>query len=168
MKLSGVQTTDKVNTASDDARKEKAKMSISRLQLKNGLNATFVTTLTIAILVIFLAPFAFMILTSLKTQEQISIVGAPIWPAKPPLYEYNGKNVEVFSVPVGKCDGFDPNSGANRSLALVKKGQKESVFLDPNDPSLGEFTCAVSWRALDRAWEFAPRRDPARARKRRR
>ena len=39
--------------------------------------------LTIAILVIFLAPFAFMIFTSLKTQEQISIVGAPIWPAKP-------------------------------------------------------------------------------------
>lgn len=156
MKLSGVQTTDNINAASDSARKEKARMKISRLQLKNGLNATFVTALTISILVIFLAPFAFMILTSLKTQDQISIVGAPIWPAKPPVYEHNGKNVEVFSVPVGKCDGFDPNSGATRSLALVKKGQKESVFLDPNDPSLGEFTCAVSWRALDRAWAFSP------------
>lgn len=156
MKLSSVQTTDNVNAASDSMRKDKVKMRLSRLQLKNGLNATFVTALTIAILTIFLAPFAFMILTSLKTQDQISIVGAPIWPAKPPVYEYNGKNVEVFSVPLAKCDGFDPGTGAMGSLALVKKGQKASVFLDPDDLGRGEFTCAVSWRALDRAWEFSP------------
>ena len=156
MKLSSVQTTDTINTSSDSLRKDKVKMRLSRLQLKNGLNATFVTALTIAILVIFLAPFAFMILTSLKTQDQISIVGAPIWPAKPPVYEYNGKNVEVFSVPLAKCDGFDPGTGAMGSLALVKKGQKASVFLDPDDLGRGEFTCAVSWRALDRAWEFSP------------
>jgi multiple sugar transport system permease protein len=156
MKLSSVQTTDNVNAASDSMRKDKVKMRLSRLQLKNGLNATFVTALTIAILTIFLAPFAFMILTSLKTQDQISIVGAPIWPAKPPVYEYNGKNVEVFSVPLAKCDGFDPGTGAMGSLALVKKGQKASVFLDPDDIGRGEFTCAVSWRALDRAWEFSP------------
>jgi multiple sugar transport system permease protein len=41
-------------------------------------------------------------------------------------------------------------------LALVKKGQKESVFVNPDDLGRGEFSCAVSWRALDRAWEFAP------------
>ncbi len=155
MKLSTAKTTDSINAASDASSKEKAKM-ISRLQLKNGLNATFVTVLTIAFLTIFLAPFAFMILTSLKTQDQISIVGAPIWPAKPPLYEYKGKKVEVFSVPLSKCQGFAPDTGATGSLALVKKGQKESVFVDPDDLGRGEFTCAVSWRALDRAWEFAP------------
>ena len=152
MKLSSAQPT----ATSETVRTEKPRMRVSRLQLKNGLNSTFVTALTIAILVIFLAPFAFMILTSLKTQDQISIVGAPVWPAKPPLYEHNGKEVEVFSVPLAKCEGFDPGTGASRGLALVKKGQKESVFLDPNDLGRGEFTCAVSWRALDRAWEFSP------------
>jgi multiple sugar transport system permease protein len=155
MKLSTAKTTDSLNAASEARPREKAKM-ISRLQFKNGINATFVTVLTLAILVIFLAPFAFMIFTSLKTQEQISIVGAPIWPARPPVYEHNGKSVEVFSVPLSKCQGFDPDSGATGSLALVKKGQKESVFVDPNDLGRGEFACAVSWRALDRAWEFAP------------
>ena len=156
MKLSSAQTTDNINATSAAATNEKAKIRLSRLQIKNGINATFVTALTIAILIIFLSPFAFMIFTSLKTQDQISIVGAPIWPAKPPVYEYNGKRVEVFQVPLGKCEGFDPTSSASRNLAIVKKGQKQSVFVDPNDLARGEFTCVVSWRALDRGWQFSP------------
>ena len=59
----------------------------------NGVNAFFVTTLAVALLVIFLAPFLFMVFTSLKTQGQISQLGAPIWPAKPSTYNYNGKEV---------------------------------------------------------------------------
>ena len=156
MKLSSVQTKDGISATSNTTPKKKAEMRLSRFQVKNGLNATFVTILTIAILTMFLAPFAFMILTSLKTQDQISIVGAPIWPAKPPVYEYNGKQVEVFTVPLSKCQGFDPGTKATRGLALVKKGQKESVFLDPDDLGRGEITCTVSWRALDRGWQFSP------------
>jgi multiple sugar transport system permease protein len=156
MKLSSAQTKDNLNAASDTMGREKSKMRLTRLQIKNGMNSTFVTLLTIAILVIFLAPFAFMIFTSLKTQDQISIVGAPIWPAKPPVYEYNGKQVEVFSVPMGKCAGFDPSDTSKRSLAIIKKGQKESIFLDPNNPQGEQFTCTVSWRALDRGWQFSP------------
>ena len=154
MKLSSVQTKDSLS-ATSAAAKEKARLGL-RLQLKNGLNSTFVTVLTIAILTMFLAPFAFMIFTSLKTQDQISIVGAPIWPAQPPTYEYNGKQVEIFMVPMGKCAGFDPNDSSTRDLAIIKKGQKESLFIDPNNPGGEQFTCTVSWRALDRAWKFAP------------
>jgi multiple sugar transport system permease protein len=150
MKLSSVRTTDTL------APVERTKLKFSRFRIKNGLNSAFVTLLVIAILVMFLAPFAFMIFTSLKTQDQISIVGAPIWPARPPTYEYNGKKAEVFMVPLAKCQGFDPNASGTGDFALVKKGQKESVFVDPDDLGRGEFTCAVSWRALDRAWEFAP------------
>jgi multiple sugar transport system permease protein len=155
MKLSSVQPKENIN-ATPAIAKEKGKLKLSRLQIKNGINSTFVTALTAAILIIFLAPFAFMIFTSLKTQDQISIVGAPIWPAQPPSYEYNGKQVDVFSVPLAKCQGFDPGTGGSGNLAIVKKGQKESVFVDPNDLGRGEFTCAVSWRSLDRGWEFSP------------
>ncbi|HUF00519.1 MAG TPA: carbohydrate ABC transporter permease [Anaerolineales bacterium] len=156
MKLSRVQTEDGITASPIPRPKEKTRVNLWGSQVKNGLNATFVTVLTLAVLVMFLAPFAFMIFTSLKTQEQISIVGAPIWPAKPPVYEYNGKQVEVFIVPLGKCEGFDPGTNGTRHLALVTKGQKESAFVDPDDVGRGEFTCAVSWRALDRAWEFSP------------
>ena len=156
MKLSQAQTTDSLNSASNTTRRESAQTKFSRFKIKNGINSAFVTALTIAILIVFLSPFAYMIFTSLKTREQMSTVGSPIWPAKSPTFEYNGKKVDVFIVPLAKCQGFDAGSAATRGLALVKKGQKESVFVDPNDLGRGEFTCAVSWRSLDRAWVFSP------------
>ena len=128
----------------------------STVNWRKGINTTFVTALTVAILVIFLAPFLFMIFTSLKTQGQISQIGAPIWPAKPPTYEYNGKAVEIFKVPMSKCAGADPNDASIKDLAVVKKGRQSSTFVDPNNLATGEFACQVSWRALDRPWIFSP------------
>src|SRR5687768_14529134 len=112
-------------------------MNFTRTQIRNGLNSTFVTVFTLAILVIFLAPFAFMVFTSLKTQDQISIVGAPIWPAQPSETEHNGKTIETFTVPVSTCAGFDAGDSSTRSLGLVKKGRQESTFMDPSDPGRG-------------------------------
>jgi len=125
-------------------------------QLRSGGMALFMTLFVVAILVIYLSPFAFMVFTSLKTQDQISIVGAPIWPAAPATFEYKGKNVETFIVPLGKCEGFDPNDTTMKTLAMAKKGRQDSLFVDPTNLDKGEFKCVVSWRALDRSWTFAP------------
>ena len=125
-------------------------------QLRTGLNVVFVTTLAIAILVIFLAPFLFMIFTSLKTQGQISQLGAPIWPAKPTSFEYNGKMIEMYHVPMSKCAGADPGDASTKSLAIVKKGRQASTFVDPSNLAAGEFSCQVSWRALERPWVLSP------------
>lgn len=142
-------------TTTKDVEHRKTK-KISRTKWRNGLNSTFVTILAAAVLFIFLAPFAFMVFTSLKTQDQISIVGAPIWPAQPSTYNYNGKDVEIFSVPLAKCEGFDPSDTSTKNLAIVKKGRQESTFVDPANLGGGEFLCAVSWRSLDRPWMFSP------------
>src|SRR5688572_7447947 len=75
-------------------------------RVRKSLNILTVTLFTLAILFLFLSPFAFMVFTSLKTQDQISIVGAPIWPAQPAYYDYNGKQVEIFTVPMSTCQGF--------------------------------------------------------------
>ncbi|RPI27547.1 MAG: carbohydrate ABC transporter permease [Chloroflexota bacterium] len=123
--------------------------------LRTSTKTLTVTGLTLAILFLFLSPFAFMIFTSLKTQEQISIVGAPVWPAKQPTYDYNGKSVDVFAVPMNTCVGSEDSSG-DRNLALVKKGAKSSTFVDPDDLARGEFICNVSWRSLDRPWILSP------------
>jgi multiple sugar transport system permease protein len=147
MDISQVNSSEKV--------KETTRPKVSGLNFRHGLSVTFVTLLAIAVLVIFLAPFAFMVFTSLKTQDQISIVGAPIWPAQPAFYDYNGKKVEIFTVPLGQCAGFEGNS-STKDLAIVKKGRQESTFIDPANLTQGEFTCAVSWRALDRPWQFSP------------
>ena len=70
------------------------------MALPKGLNSFVITVFTLAILGIFLSPFLFMVFTSLKTQEQISIVGAPIYPAAPPFFEHEGDELEIFTVPL--------------------------------------------------------------------
>ena len=123
--------------------------------IRSATRSFTITTFTVAILVLFLSPFAFMVFTSLKTQDQISTIGAPIWPAKPAIYEHEGKEIEIFTVPMNKCQGSEDDN-SEKSLALVKKGLKESTFVDPSNAERGVFICAVSWRALERPWEFSP------------
>lgn len=116
------------------------------MQLAKGINIFAITVFTLAILGIFLSPFVFMVFTSLKTQEQITIVGAPIYPAAPSFFEYEGEELEVFTVPLP--------DGSEQDLAMLKKGRQESVFIDPR--TLEEITWQGSWRALDRPWQFSP------------
>src|SRR5574341_1574195 len=125
-------------------------------KLRKSANITFITALTIALLAIFLAPFLFMVFTSLKTQGQITQLGAPIWPAKPTTFEYNGKAVEVFRVPMSTCTGSNPSDTSIKDLAIVKKGRQQSTFVDPANLGAGEFVCNVSWRALERPWKWSP------------
>jgi multiple sugar transport system permease protein len=116
------------------------------MQLAKGINTFAITVFTLAILGIFLSPFMFMVFTSLKTQEQITIVGAPIYPAAPSFFEYEGEELEVFTVPLP--------DGSEQDLAMLKKGRQESVFIDPR--TLEEITWQGSWRALDRPWQVSP------------
>jgi multiple sugar transport system permease protein len=125
-------------------------------KMRRGSKVLLVTGVTLAILFIYLSPFAFMVFTSLKTVEQISIIGAPIWPVRPEIYVYNEKEVEIFYVPMNTCEGNDPNDTEIRSLALVKKGTRSSTYVDPSHLERGEFICQGSWRALDRPWQFSP------------
>ncbi len=125
-------------------------------KLISGLNTTFVTVVVLAVLVVFLSPFAFMVFTSLKTREQISVVGAPIWPAAQPKFDFNGEKLDVFTVPLSQCAGFDPASTETGNFAITTKGRQESTFIDPSNTGKGEFVCQVSWRALDRPWIFSP------------
>ena len=124
-------------------------------ELVNAGKSGLITLITLALLFIFLSPFLFMIFTSLKTQSQITSVGSPIWPAEAATYEYNGKELEQYTVPMGTCVGSEDDT-SNRDLAIVTKGLKESVFIDPDNLDRGEFSCSVAWRALSRPWQWAP------------
>ena len=128
----------------------------SKSMLSHGLKVTLVTAFALALLGVFLSPFAFMVFTSLKTQAQISIINAPIWPAAPSDMDYKGQTIGIYSVPLNACDGFSPTDTTVKSLGMVTKGRTSSVFTDPDNAAKGEFTCNVSWRALDRPWKFSP------------
>lgn len=139
---------------STDVRRVQARDK-SVFRFKEMTKTITVTVFTLAILFLFLSPFAFMVFTSLKTQDQISIVGAPIWPARPAYYDYNGEQVEIFTVPMNTCAGSENDSG-EKDLALVKKNPRASTYVDPDDLGRGEFVCEISWRSLERPWQFSP------------
>ncbi|MFZ2362318.1 MAG: carbohydrate ABC transporter permease [Anaerolineae bacterium] len=129
--------------------------SLATIKPRRAAKTLLVTSFTLILLLLFLSPFAFMVFTSLKTPEQISVIGAPIWPAAVATFEYNGKELDMYTVPMNKCEGSEDSNDTN-GLALVKKGTRASTFVDPDDLARGEFVCQVSWRALDRPWQFSP------------
>jgi multiple sugar transport system permease protein len=106
-----------------------------------------VTFFAVVLLAAFLSPLVRAATYSIKSPEQISQVDSPIYPADPLQFTYQGRDYDVYQVPI---------EGATRSLALVKKGRAESQFIDPTKPSAGLVTWEGSWRTLERTWTFAP------------
>jgi len=109
-----------------------------------SFTATFVA---VVLLAAFLSPMLRVTMTALKTDEQLTEPGAPLWPATPRTLTYEGEEYEVYEVPT--------ETGV-RELALFKKGRQESQFIDPANPDAEPITWQGSWRTLDRGWELAP------------
>ena len=121
---------------------------LSFAQLRKGSRTVFMTVFAVALLAMFLSPFLYMIFTSLKTQAQVSILNSPLYPASYATFDYNGEKLELFEVPMP--------DGSTQSLAMLRKGQLQSVFIDPANVDAGEIVWAGSWRLLDRPWSLSP------------
>ncbi|MBT3190811.1 MAG: carbohydrate ABC transporter permease [Anaerolineae bacterium] len=106
------------------------------------------TGLALAVLFLFLIPMFYGVVTSLKTDNQLSMIDAPWWPAAEGIFNYEGKDYEIFSVPMP--------DGEVRELALYKKGRQVSEFVDPQNPEAGPFEWEGAWRQLERVWSFSP------------
>ena len=106
------------------------------------------TSLFVAILIAFLSPLAYSFIVSLKTPDQITAPNAPILPSDPATYDYNGKTVNVYNVPMP--------DGTVRQLAIIKPGRTQSDFIDPANPAAGPITWQGSWRTLTQPWQLAP------------
>jgi multiple sugar transport system permease protein len=115
---------------------------------RSFLNYLWITLLAAVLLVIFLSPFVYMVFTSLKTGEQISVLGSPLWPAAPGSFEYEGEQLEMFTVPLP--------DGSTKDLAMLKPGRQVSLFIDPDNPEAGPIEWEGNWRGLDRPWKFSP------------
>ena len=106
------------------------------------------TLLAAALLFVFLVPLANMVFMSLKTIEQMTAAGAPLWPAQPATFEYEGEELPVYIVPL--------EDGSTQELALLKPGRRMSVFIDPNDPTAEPIEWQGAWRTLKQPWTFSP------------
>jgi len=123
--------------------KLRGEFSTLSLRLWEFTGTALVNLFACILLVVCLSPLSYMILTSLKTKDQLQDSNAPIWPSEPMSYTYEGKDYSVYHV---------PTETGLRSLALVKRGRQESGFIDPAQPEAGLIQWKGSWRALDRVY----------------
>jgi multiple sugar transport system permease protein len=136
-----------------------------------------VTGFATILLLVFLIPFIYMVMTSLKTQAQFTLPNAPIWPVRAPTYtapadlrgsftvkvnkvgtevdqavDYQaiaGQELEVYTVPMP--------DGSEKSAALIKGFQKGSIFLDIADPNAEPIVWnGGSYKGLQRPWVVSP------------
>jgi multiple sugar transport system permease protein len=120
---------------------------ISR-KVRKALSVASITGLALAVLFLFMIPMVYGVVTALKTDSQFSKIGAPWWPATEGKSNYEGKDYEIYSVPMP--------DGEIRELALVVKGREKSSFVDPDDPDAGLIEWEGAWRQLERVWEPDP------------
>lgn len=122
------------------------------LQLRKFAVKAIVTLFTLLVAIGYLMPFANMALTSVKSQDQIAAnANGTIWPMEPQVFNYQGKDYSVYSVPF--------EDGTTRTLALVKKGRDVNQFVDPANPNAGLVEWKGNWRGLEEVSTLAPKWD---------
>ncbi len=110
----------------------------ARIKRRRILMQWVVTTSALVIVSVWLMPLAYAGVTSLKTRSQAT--EPPILPTEIALYEYEGKEYEVYEVPLE--EGI-------AQWALFKKGRESSEFIDPDNPDAGPILWEGRWRTLD-------------------
>ena len=103
------------------------------------------TMVAIAILSAFLMPLAYMALTALKDQGQMTDASAPLYPATQQTFEHDGRQLPLLAVPI---------DGETKPMALVRKGREASEFIDPANPAAGVVTWQGRWRTLQPAYDL--------------
>jgi multiple sugar transport system permease protein len=149
----------------------------TRAHTIEGVKTWLITGLTALVLAIFLMPFLYMVLTSLKTDAQITEQNAPIWPVQPPTYVYTGGNTETYTVKVNKAGilldatvdmssyvnqtlqvySVKLDNGITKNLALLQGFQKGAIFIDPKNIVAGPIVWNDgNYKSLQRPWIFSP------------
>jgi multiple sugar transport system permease protein len=109
-----------------------------------------VTALALAALGVFLLPLAYVLSTAFKLDSQMTTIGAPLYPAAPATFSYEGQEYELYNVPV------EEGSEVTRVLAMVKPRRESSDMMDPANPEAGVFRVEGRWRTWQAVYKFSP------------
>jgi multiple sugar transport system permease protein len=104
-----------------------------------------VTLLGLVVVSAYLMPLGYMAATALKNAAQMSEAGAPLYPAKPSTFTWQGQEYAVYKVPT--ADGV-------HEWALVDPRREDASFVDPAHPENGTIEWQGRWRTLEQAWQF--------------
>ncbi|MEP6985048.1 MAG: carbohydrate ABC transporter permease [Chloroflexota bacterium] len=118
------------------------------VQLRKFAITSLVTLFALMFLFVYLLPLGNMVMTSLRSQDQLSQTGDDsVLPMSPKAFNYEGTNVPVLLVPV---------DGVNKELAIIKKGRAKSTFIDPANVAAGPIEWTGNWRTLEGVTSLNP------------
>jgi multiple sugar transport system permease protein len=106
-----------------------------------------VTGLGLLMLAVFLLPLAYVLSTAFKLDTQVTTPGAPLYPAAPATYTYEGQEYPLYEVPT--------EDGGTRRLAIVNPYRETSDVVDPAHPELGVFNIQGRWRTWEAVYGFS-------------
>lgn len=115
------------------------------IRIWDNIGTVLLNIFVFTLLAIYLFPILYMIATSFMEPRQLGDRYAPPYPARQVSYEYEGKNVLVYKVPI---------DGDIHQLALAKPGRTSSQFIDPQNPDAGLIQWEGSWRTLHGVYRF--------------
>jgi len=107
-----------------------------------------VTGLGLLVLTIFLLPLGYVLATAFKLDSQMTTPGAPLWPAAPATYSYEGNDYPLYNI--------HAEDGSTRRVAIVNPHREESDVVDPAHPEQGIFTVKGRWRTWQAIYKFSP------------
>jgi len=97
------------------------------------------------ILLAYLSPLAYMVVTSLKEKAQLMDSKSPLYPAAAQKYNYQGKIYPIYRVPL--------TDGGFKEWAQIKRYRTYSEFIDPQNPAAGLIHWDGNWRALETVYQ---------------
>src|SRR5205085_720821 len=89
-------------------------------QMRHMLMVGTVTLFATLLAMVYLMPLGYAAVVSLRGTSVEA--DAPLWPAAPAQYTYQGQSHDTYKVPI---------DGQIKQLAIIKKGREQSTFVDP-------------------------------------
>lgn len=105
-----------------------------------------VTLLGFFLLLVFILPLGYMVNTAFKLDTQTTAQNAPVYPATPVTYSYQGNDLPLYYVPI---------NGHLKRLALLHGYREDSQFIDPANPGGGVIEWTGHWRTLTPVYRFS-------------
>jgi multiple sugar transport system permease protein len=114
-------------------------------QMRRFAAVSSVTLLAVMVASIFLMPLVYVAATAFKDQSQLTAPNAPLYPASPETYLYEGEEYPVYDV---------PTDAGLKAWALIEPHREDSLFIDPTNPEAGPIQWVGRWRTLEQHWSL--------------
>jgi len=134
-----------MSAASQPLRRTLSTPAPMQRQMRRFTAVAAMTLFAVTIASAFLMPLAFMVATAFKDQSQLTAPNAPLYPAAPETFSWDGVELPVYDV---------PTENGVRALALLEPHREDSIFIDPANPNAGEIAWVGRWRTLEQHWGF--------------